>query len=127
MESMPYPGDGLLADSIVPLTGGCGEPVKIPSPVAIVPSDWKAGLPSLSSGAVRLRELRPSDAESLHMRLTKAEVSRFINPPPASVDGFERFIRWTMQQRSAGTLVCFAITVEGSETAIGLFQVRTLE
>jgi RimJ/RimL family protein N-acetyltransferase len=55
------------------------------------------------------------------------EVTRFISPPPTTVEGFERFIAWTHRQRAAGQYVCFAVVARGSDTAIGLFQVRSLE
>src|SRR5262249_52392434 len=55
------------------------------------------------------------------------EVSRFISPPPPNVEGFERFIAWTMSQREAGAYACFAVTLRGFDTAIGIFQVRQLE
>jgi ribosomal-protein-alanine N-acetyltransferase len=93
---------------------------------AVTTSDWQRGLPKLSSGQVVLRELRSSDAVSLHALLTPEEVSRFISPPPATVEGFERFIAWTHRQRTAGTYVCFAVTLRGYDTAIGIFQVRDL-
>jgi [ribosomal protein S5]-alanine N-acetyltransferase len=54
-------------------------------------------------------------------------VSRFISPPPSTVEGFERFIAWTLRQRAAGTYVCFAVTLKDMDTAIGIFQVRELE
>ena len=47
-----------------------------------------------------LRELRASDAASLFALLTTEEVSRFISPPPSTVEGFERFIAWTLRQRA---------------------------
>ena len=59
---------------------------------------------------VVLRELRASDAASLFALLTTEEVSRFISPPPSTVEGFERFIAWTQRQRAAGTYACFAVT-----------------
>ena len=74
-----------------------------------------------------LRELRASDAASLFALLTTEEVSRFISPPPSTVEGFERFIAWTLRQRVAGTYACFAVTVAGFDTAIGIFQVRETE
>lgn len=87
-------------------------------------ADWRAGLPVLSGGRVALRELRTSDAASLFAMLTTEEVARFISPPPSTVEGFERFIAWTRRQRAAGTYVCFAVTLQGFDTAIGIFQVR---
>lgn len=90
-------------------------------------SDWREALPVLAAGQVVLRELRPSDAASLFTMLTTAEVARFISPPPTTVEGFERFIEWTLRQRAAGCYACFAVTVAGEDTAIGIFQVRALD
>jgi ribosomal-protein-alanine N-acetyltransferase len=59
--------------------------------------------------------------------LTTQEVARFISPPPTTVEGFERFIAWTLRQRAAGTYACFAVTLKGYDTAIGIFQVRETE
>jgi ribosomal-protein-alanine N-acetyltransferase len=101
------------------------------APVAIAPpaiaSDWRAELPLLASAQVTLRDLRPADAAPLLALLSTEEVSRFISPPPATVEGFDRFIRWTHRQRAAGQYACFAVVPYGSEAAVGLFQVRSLE
>lgn len=94
---------------------------------AVTSSDWQQALPVLGGGLTRLRELRPSDAPSLFAMLTTNEVSRFISPPPSTVEGFERFILWAIRQRAAGAYACFAVTVGGSDTAIGIFQVRQLD
>jgi RimJ/RimL family protein N-acetyltransferase len=59
--------------------------------------------------------------------LTTEEVARFISPPPTSVGGFERFIDWTHRQRAVGSYACFAVTLKGFDTAIGIFQIRALE
>jgi [ribosomal protein S5]-alanine N-acetyltransferase len=91
------------------------------------PSTWRSGLPTMTGSMVTLRELRINDAPSLHASLSTEEVSRFISPPPATVEGFERFIAWTHRRRAAGEYVCFAIVPRGSDTAVGLFQVRALE
>ena len=100
----------------------------VPSPAAhVVSTDWRAGLPVLNGRSVALRELRASDAPSLFAMLTTEEVARFISPPPSTVEGFERFIAWTLRQRMAGTYACFAVTLQGFDTAIGIFQVRETE
>ena len=91
------------------------------------PNDWRAGLPVLTGSMVTLRELELSDASALHAALTTEEVSRFISPPPTTVEGFERFIAWTRRQRLAGQYVCFAVVPRNSSAAIGLFQIRSLE
>ncbi len=64
---------------------------------------------------------------SLLAMLSTEEVSRFISPPPTTVEGFERFIAWTHRERVAGNYVCFGIVPEGLDAAIGLFQVRSLQ
>src|SRR4029077_13757773 len=74
-----------------------------------------------------LREMRTSDAPSLFSLLTTEEVARFISPPPSSVEGFERFINWAARQRAVGSYVCFAVTLVDSDTAIGIFQLRSTE
>ena len=89
-----------------------------------VTTDWQQRLPILSGQHVVLRELRASDAHSLLALLTTEEVTRFISPPPTTVEGFEQFIAWTHQQRTAGTYICYAVTIQGFDTAIGIFQVR---
>jgi ribosomal-protein-alanine N-acetyltransferase len=95
--------------------------------VTTISTDWREGLPVLTGSMVTLRELRPSDAASLCALLTTEEVSRFISPPPTTVEGFERFIAWTARQRKAGAYACFAVTVDSTDTAIGIFQLRELE
>jgi ribosomal-protein-alanine N-acetyltransferase len=80
----------------------------------------------LQGRKLTLRELRTSDAASLLSMLTTAEVSKFISPPPATVEQFERFIEWTHKTRKAGTYACFAVVPEGLDTAVGIFQVRAL-
>jgi RimJ/RimL family protein N-acetyltransferase len=102
------------------------QPVVIPSET-FTSTDWRQKLPVLNGRQDTLRELRASDAPSLFALLTTEEVSRFISPPPTTVEGFERFIAWTLRQRTAGTYACFAITLAGYDTAIGIFQVRETE
>src|SRR5258708_35157972 len=114
MEKMPY-RDELQTAMIMSTTD------------TVVSSDWQRGLPTLRGAQVVLRELRASDAPSLFALLTTEEVARFISPPPSTVEGFERFISWTLRQRAEGTYACFAVTVTGYDTAVGIFQVRSTE
>jgi RimJ/RimL family protein N-acetyltransferase len=92
-----------------------------------VRSGWCNGLPVLTGRQVVLRELRMSDAASLLAMLSTQEVSRFLSPPPTTLEGYERFIAWTLRQRAEGAFACFAVTLKGFDTAIGLFQVRQLD
>ena len=113
MEKMPYQEQ--LDVTPAPSTA---------SSVSTTTSDWQQALPTLRGRQVVLRELRAPDAASLFALLTTEEVARFISPPPTTVEGFEKFIAWTMRQRAAGTYACFAVTLRGFDTAIGIFQVR---
>ncbi len=95
--------------------------------VETVSSDWRERVPVLTGSRVTLRELEIADAPSLFSMLTTEEVSRFISPPPSSVEGFERFILWAQRERAAGRFVCFAVVPQGTNTAIGIFQLRQIE
>jgi ribosomal-protein-alanine N-acetyltransferase len=90
-------------------------------------NDWCNGLPCLSGSLVGLRELRASDAPALFSALSSEQVAKFSSPPPATLDGFGRFFNWAIRQRLAGQYVCFAVVPHGSDTAVGIFQVRSLE
>src|SRR5436189_1117218 len=114
MEKMPYRQE--LDTQVVPV-----------SAEHFITTEWQRGLPVLTGESVTLRELRTSDAPSLFAMLTTEEVSRFISPPPSTVGGFERFIAWTLRQRTAGCYACFAVTLQGFDTAIGIFQIRETE
>ena len=94
---------------------------------AMATSDWRQALPVMTGSKVTLRELEITDAAPLFAMLTAEEVSRFISPPPATVEGFERFITWARAERAAGRYTCFAVVPRGMTAAIGLFQVRQLE
>ena len=114
MEKMPYQPD-------------LDRTMNTTTTTSAVSSDWRNALPVLVGKKVTLRELEVSDAPALFAMLTPEEVSRFISPPPTTVEGFERFITWACAERAAGRYACFAVVPHGMQTAIGLFQVRQLE
>src|SRR5687767_1328236 len=78
MEKMPYQGLVETASAVAHAA------------VAPAPSDstWRRGLPTLIGSQVILRELRLSDAPALFAAMSAKETSRFISPPPATVEGF---------------------------------------
>jgi RimJ/RimL family protein N-acetyltransferase len=117
MEKMPYRDEQAAA----------GPHASFAPPSAATTSDWRQALPVLTGSMVTLRELRLSDAPALLAMLSTEEVTRFISPPPTTVEGFERFIAWTHRERTAGNYICFAVVPHGMDTAIGIFQVRQLE
>jgi ribosomal-protein-alanine N-acetyltransferase len=99
----------------------------VTSPAQTVSSNWREALPVLKAKGITLRELRTSDAASLLALLTTEEVTRFISPPPTTLEGFERFIQWAQRERVAGRYICFAVVPDGYDTAVGLFQIRQLD
>jgi ribosomal-protein-alanine N-acetyltransferase len=119
MEKMPYQPHLDVAAAVTTTL-----PRQAPS---AQPNDWRTGLPALTGSLIVLRELQVSDAAALCEALTTEEVARFISPPPTTVEGFEKFIAWTICQRELGQYVCFAIVPRGSDRAVGLFQVRALD
>jgi RimJ/RimL family protein N-acetyltransferase len=88
---------------------------------------WRQQLPLLAGNRIVLRELRLGDAPSLCAVLGADEVSRFISPPPRTIAEFEQFIQWALRVREAGDAVCFAVTADAIDLAIGIFQVRRLD
>ena len=90
-------------------------------------TDWRRQLPVLTAGSVTLRELRADDADSLFELLTTEEVARFISPPPSTADGFRRFSQGAAFDPAAGRYACFAVVPAGTDTAVGIFQVRQLD
>ena len=117
----------LRQEAVVPVPLPCRRRAPRGSLCRLAMTDWRQVLPVLSNGVLTLRELRMSDAEALLELLTHEEVSRFISPPPTTVDGFERFIAWAQRERAAGRYICFAVVPDGMDTAIGIFQVRQLD
>ena len=103
------------------------DQARAPTGAATVSSDWRRGLPALTSGRVTIRDLRMSDAPSLFTMLASHEVARFISPPPGTVEGFERFIEWTHHRRDEGSYICFAIVPAGYDDAVGIIQVRQMD
>ena len=119
MEKMPFRDSEVVMD--------VHSVIAAASAPATTTSDWRQALPVIAGSMVTLRELRLSDAPSLLAMLSTEEVSRFISPPPTTVEGFERFIAWTHRERAAGNYACYAVVPHGMDAAIGIFQVRQLE
>jgi len=101
---------------------GSSAPAVVPAPL-----DWRDGLPVLNGAMATLRELRLSDAPALLAMLSTEEVTQFISPAPATVQGFERFIAWSNRERAQGTHVCFAVVPHGMDVPVGIFQIRQLD
>jgi RimJ/RimL family protein N-acetyltransferase len=117
MEKMPFQPELARAEAMATPTANA----------PVTSTDWRQTLPILTGARVTLRELKLEDAQSLLAMVSTEEVSRFISPPPTTLEGFERFIAWAIRERQAGSYVCFAVVPAGMTTAVGLFQLRGLE
>jgi RimJ/RimL family protein N-acetyltransferase len=84
--------------------------------------DWRRRLPVLRDATLTLRPLRVSDAEALLHHVSREEVARHISMPPATVDGFRRFITWTQRQRRRGRHLCFGVVPAGETAVVGVLQ-----
>lgn len=93
----------------------------------IATAAWRESPPVLAGPGVLLREPRVSDATALFTSLSSDEVGRFITPPPSTPRGFERFIMWSLEQRTAGRALCFAVIPQGADAPAGLFQIRRVQ
>ena len=94
---------------------------------ALEADSWRTQVPVLHGSRLTLREVQVDDAPALLAQLTTEETSRFMSAPPTSVEGFERFIRWSHQEREAGRHVCFVVIPANGASPVGMFQVRILD
>jgi len=89
--------------------------------------DWRQGLPDLHGEHLTLRELRPTDAESLFAELNTPEVRRFMWAPPPNAGAFSQFIEWSHAERATGKYICYGIVPSGETDAAGVFELRQLQ
>jgi RimJ/RimL family protein N-acetyltransferase len=89
--------------------------------------DWQAGLPILEGARVRVREVVPEDAPTLLEELATVEVAKFIPTPPATAEGFKRFIDSALRGRADGKTMCFGVLANGDPGVKGLFSLRAPE
>ena len=94
---------------------------------AVIPADWREGLPTLAGERLTLRELHLSDAQSLYAELGSPEVRRFMWAPPPSADAFTQFIEWAHAERATGRYICYGIIPRGETAAAGVFELRQLQ
>jgi RimJ/RimL family protein N-acetyltransferase len=90
-------------------------------------ADWRRRLPVLRNAKVTLREVRLSDADALCEQLSGETMIRHISKPPATADGFRRFIRWSQVQRRRGRHVCYGIVPAGATAVVGVLQFWSID
>jgi RimJ/RimL family protein N-acetyltransferase len=88
---------------------------------------WQHQLPVLTAADHTVRQLRPNDAAPLLAMLTSDDVTKHISPPPRTLEGFERFVAWSLGEQAAGSSICYGIVPHGYECAVGIIQVRAIQ
>ena len=83
--------------------------------------EWVSGPRDLSGTSFTLRELRPEDAPLLLESMTFDEMASFLRTTP--VLGGDPSI-WAHDYRETDTCVCFAVVPVGTDTAVGIVQLR---
>ena len=99
----------------------------ISSEATVPTSDWRRQLPTLTGESVVLRQIRLSDAASLLMFLGSEAVARYIAPTPATVAAFEAVIQAALDRQRQGRSAFFAVLPRGTDVAVGIVQIRSLE
>jgi ribosomal-protein-alanine N-acetyltransferase len=89
--------------------------------------NWRRSLPVLGSDRMILRGLTAADAPSLLANVSDREVLQYLAAAPSTVDGFERFIRWTQRERRRGTHVCYGVVPRETGRVIGVIQIWPVE
>ena len=98
-----------------------------PQATAPTTSHWREALPDLVGTLGTARPVQLGDAPALLTMLATPEVSRYIPPPPTTIEGFERFIAWSTHEQAEGRAACFTVVPHGLVSAVGLFQIRGLD
>ncbi len=83
-------------------------------------------LPVLVADGIRLREVHLSDAAPLTMLFQKPEVSRHLDPPPATVEDFGTWIALSHTRRADGRAACYTL-ITGQDEVSGLFMALRLD
>ena len=99
MEKMPFKPEMESPETMATPTSATQTRAAAIPVTAGTSTDWRSGLPVMTGSNFTMRELRREDAPTLLAMLTTEEVSRFITPPPTTVEGYERFIAWTHRER----------------------------
>jgi RimJ/RimL family protein N-acetyltransferase len=83
-------------------------------------------LPVLVRDGIRLREVELSDAAALTALFQLPEVSKHLDPPPATVADFSSWIELSRSRRVEGRAACYTVVTEDDEAA-GLFMALRFE
>lgn len=83
-------------------------------------------LPVLARDGLHLREVHLSDASALAALFKKPEVSKHLDPPPASIDEFTSWIELSLERRAKNRAACYSL-ITGQDEVSGLFMALRLD
>jgi RimJ/RimL family protein N-acetyltransferase len=83
-------------------------------------------LPVLVREGIRLREVHLSDAAALTALFQMPAVSAHLDPPPATIDDFGKWITLSVSRRVEGRSACYTL-LTGNNTVSGLFMALRFE
>ncbi len=83
-------------------------------------------LPVLVRDGIRLREVDLSDAAALTALFQLPEVSKHLDPPPATITDFGRWIALSHSRRAEGRAACYTL-ITGDNEITGLFMALRFE
>lgn len=105
-----------------------GAPVAAPPAAAPATANWREQLPVLTRPGLTLREPVAADVVALFTALpADAPEQVLIDPPPASVSGYESFVERVQAGRRAGQLACWAVVPDDSDVPVGIIGVRAMD
>jgi RimJ/RimL family protein N-acetyltransferase len=83
-------------------------------------------LPVLVRDGIRLREVHFSDAAALTALFQMPEVSKHLDPPPATIADFGSWIALSHSRRANGRAACYTL-LTGDDEVTGLFMALRFE
>jgi RimJ/RimL family protein N-acetyltransferase len=83
-------------------------------------------LPVLVREGIRLREVQLSDAAALTALFQLPEVSRHLDPPPATIADFSGWIALSQSRRVEGRCACYSLVTDDGQVS-GLFMALRFE
>jgi len=83
-------------------------------------------LPVLVRDGIRLREVHLSDAAALTALFQMPDVSKHLDPPPATIADFGSWIALSQSRRAEGRAACYTL-LTGAEEVTGLFMALRFE
>lgn len=83
-------------------------------------------LPVLVRDGIRLREVDLSDAAALTALFQMPEVSKHLDPPPATIADFGSWIALSQSRRAEGRAACYTL-LTGRDEVSGLFMALRFE